>query len=81
MEDLVSYFAAADFLAGEILRELSTFEVRPKSRLHNHQPHFERQKKQFRRVDPLGKPLRRDAVHPRKFAPLFRSYHPIPKNR
>ena len=69
MEDLTDYFALMDFLALETRRA------------HNHQPHFERQKKQFRRVDPLGKPLRREAVHPKKFAPLFRSYHPIPKRR
>lgn len=64
MEDLVSFFAAADFLALTTWRAIFTFRVPSKSRLHNHQPHFERQKKQFRKVDPLGKPLRRDAVHP-----------------
>ena len=81
MDDLNDYFAAVDFLALEWWEGVFRKIVRPtKSQLHNHQPHFE-QKKQFRRVDPLGRPLRRDAVHPRKFAPLFRSYHPIPKNR
>ena len=82
MEELGEYFAAADFLALEWLEGVFRKIVRPtKSQLHNHQPHWKRQKKPFRGVDPLGKPFRREVVHPKKFVPLFRSYHPVPKNR
>ncbi|NJE60475.1 hypothetical protein [Thermococcus sp. 21S7] len=54
-------------------------ELPSKNRIHNHQPQWERSKKQFRAVDPLGKPMPRELVKPPKFAPLWRTYHPIPK--
>jgi len=53
--------------------------VPDETRMKNYQPQWERSKKQFRAVDPLGKPLPRQAVHMKKFAPLWRTGYPFHK--
>ncbi|WP_099209172.1 hypothetical protein [Thermococcus henrietii] len=69
---MIEYIIYTEFPGFVIVR-------RHKIKTKNYQPQWERSKKQFRAVDPLGKPLPRQAVHVKKFAPLWRTGYPFHK--